>query len=128
VLEGTTMSTRPADTQKRIAAVRSVASKLHAAEEALDLAIIKMCELNAELPAARLDANISATVSQAAFDLAARALKTLIRCRSQTVQTHEVLAKTQHDMGLGFFASGDAWKIFKTAKATPLTLIESVAA
>jgi hypothetical protein len=122
------MRNRPVDTQQKIAVIRSVASKLHAAEEAIDLAIIKMCELNAELPTARLDANLSATVSQLAFDLAASALKTLILCRSQTVQTHEVLAQTQSAMGLGPVASGDAWKIFKTAGEPPLALVESQAA
>jgi hypothetical protein len=115
-------------TRKRISAVRSVATKLHEVEEAIDFAIIKMCELNSELPSARLRANLSATVAQPAFDLAAEALRSLILSRKQTVEAHESLAQTQRDMGLGAIAMGEVWKIFKSELQTPLTLVISEAA
>jgi hypothetical protein len=122
------MSNRQVDTRKKIAAVRSVASKLHAAEEAIDLAIIKLCELNSELPMARLEANISATVCQPAFDLSGNALQSLIKCRSQTTKAHEVLAQTQRDMGLGAYAMGGLWKLAEAKQAPPLALVSSEAA
>lgn len=122
------MRNRPVDTSQKIAIIRSVASKLHAAEEAIDLAIIKICELNSELPSARLGAKLSATVCQPAFDLSASALQNLILCRSQTVQAHEVLAQTQRDMGLGAYAMGDGWKVFQPNKAADLQLVQSEAA
>lgn len=122
------MQNRRVDTQQKIAVIRSVASKLHAAEEAIDLAIIKICELNSELPTARLGAKLSATVCQPAFDLSASALQTLILCRSQTVQAHEVLAQTQRDMGLGAYAMGDGWKVFQSDQQAPLQLVQSEAA
>jgi hypothetical protein len=115
-------------TRKRISAVRSVTTKLHEVEEAIDLAIIKMCELNSELPSARLKANLSATVAQPAFDLAAEALRSLILSRKQTVEAHESLAQTQRDMGLGAMAMGEGWKIFKSDLQAPFTLVVSEAA
>jgi hypothetical protein len=128
VLKGTIMRNRHIDTHQKVAIIRSVASKLHAAEEAIDLAIIKICELNSELPAARLGAKLSATVCQPAFDLSASALQNLILCRSQTVQAHEVLAQTQRDMGLGAHAMGDGWKTFQSDTTLPLQLVVREAA
>jgi hypothetical protein len=122
------MSTAHDGTRKRILAVRSVTTKLHEVEEAIDLAIIKMCELNSELPSARLKANLSATVAQPAFDLAAEALRSLILSRKQTVEAHQSLAQTQRDMGLGAQSMGEGWKIFKNELQVPLTLVASEAA
>lgn len=117
------MSNRRADISTKIAVVRGVAARLHAAEEAIDLAIIKLSELNSELPAARMEAKLSATVCQPAFDLSAQALHSLIQCRRQTIEAHEVLAGTQRDIGLGAYAMGDGWKIFEKGQANPLTLV-----
>jgi hypothetical protein len=123
------MHNRHVDTQKKIAAVRSVASKLHAAELAIDQAIIKLSELNSELPAARIQANLSATVCQSAFDLSAGALQSLIVCRGQTIKAHEELAQTQIDIGLGVIAMGDGWKIFKSSNQNlAMRLVKPIAA
>jgi hypothetical protein len=122
------MSNRHPDTQRRIAAVRRVADKIHAAEDAIDQAIIKLAELNVELPMARIDANLSATVAQPAFDNVAGALASMMESRHKTVKAHEALAETQRDLGLGAMAMGDGWKIFKTAGAPPLALVEMEAA
>lgn len=122
------MSKSHEGTREKIAAVRSVASKLHAAEEAIDLAIIKLSELNLELPVARMNANLSAMVAQPAFNLASEALRTLVKCRQQTVEAHEALSETQHDLGLGAMAMGEGWKIFKTGALAPLHLVDTEAA
>lgn len=127
-LEGLLMSNAHEGKLKRISAVRSITTKLHAAEEAIDLAIIKMCELNSELPSARLKANLSATIAQPAFDRAAEALSSLILSRKYTVEAHESLAQTQRDMGLGAQAMGDGWKLFQTEAQPLITLVSTEAA
>ena len=122
------MSNRRADTSTKIAVVRGVAAKLHAAEEAIDLAIIKLSELNSELPTARMEAKLSATVCQPAFDLSAQALQSLILCRRQTVEAHEVLAGTQRDIGLGTHAMGDLWKLASLNQPPALAIVSTEAA
>lgn len=122
------MTNRRADVSTKIAVVRSVAAKLHAAEKAIDLAIIALSELNGELPSARMEANLSATVCQPAFELSSQALQSLIQCRRQTIDAHGALADNQRDMGLGAYAMGDGWKIFEKAKAGPLELVQDKAA
>lgn len=122
------MPNRRADVSTKIAVVRGVAAKLHAAEEAIDLAIIKLSELNSELPTARMEAKLSATVCQPAFDLSAQALHSLIQCRRQTVQAHEVLAETQRDIGLGTYAMGDLWKLASTGQPPALAVVTTEAA
>ncbi len=122
------MSNRSVDISTKIAVVRSVAAKLHAAEEAIDLAIIKLSELNGELPIARMEAKLSATVCQPAFDLSSQALQSLIQCRRQTVEAHEVLSGTQRDIGLGAHAMGDGWKIVPNGHVQSLALVTDQAA
>lgn len=122
------MSNRRADVSAKISVVRGVAAKLHAAEEAIDLAIIKLSELNSELPSARIEAKLSATVCQPAFDLSAQALQSLVQCRKHTVEAHVALAETQRDIGLGAYAMGDGWKVLKADHASPLTLVAHQAA
>lgn len=126
--KGIVMSNRRADISSKIAVVRGVAAKLHAAEDAIDLAIIKLSELNSELPAARMEAKLSATVCQPAFDLSAQALQLLIQCRRQTVEAHEVLAGTQRDIGLGAYAMGDMWKLGLAGQPPALAVVPSEAA
>jgi hypothetical protein len=119
---------RHQNTQLHIAAVRGVQTKLHAAEEAIDLAIKAVAELNCELPTARINAKLSATVAQPAFDNIAGALASLTKGRNQTVKAHEHLAHIQKAMGLAPMAMGDGWKIFQQADQPPLTLVADVAA
>jgi hypothetical protein len=102
--------------QSKIAVVRRVANKLHAAEDAIDKAIIMLSELNRELPEARMDANLSATVGQDAFSSCADALSLLVQSRAKTVNAHGSLAATQADMGLGAYAMGDGWKLFASTQ------------
>jgi hypothetical protein len=122
------MSRRRENTQQQIAAVRSVTAKLHAAEDAIDHAIIKLSELSLELPSARINAKLSATVAQPAFDNIGAALASLIQGRSQTITAHAALAETREGMGLGALARGDGWKIFQSAGEAPLAIVEDVAA
>jgi hypothetical protein len=122
------MTNRRAEVSSKIAVVRSVAAKLHAAEDAIDLAIIALSELNSELPSARMEANLSATVCQPAFELSAQALQSLIQCRRQTIDAHGALADTQRDMGLGAYAMGDGWKIIPQGQINTLALVKDQAA
>lgn len=122
------MSKRRVETYKKIAVVRAVAGKLHAAEEAIDNAIMKLAELNGELPMARIEAGLSATVCQDAFDHSAQAFHMLVQCRKQTVEAHAALYSTQRDMGLAAHAMGDGWKIFQADESPPLALVQSQAA
>jgi hypothetical protein len=122
------MTNRRAEVSSKIAVVRSVAAKLHAAENAIDLAIIALSELNSELPSARMEANLSATVCQPAFELSAQALQSLIQCRRQTIDAHGALADTQRDMGLGAYAMGDGWKIIPQGQINTLALVKDQAA
>jgi hypothetical protein len=122
------MTNRRAEVSSKIAVVRSVAAKLHAAENAIDLAIIALSELNSELPSARMEANLSATVCQPAFELSAQALQSLIQCRRQTIDAHGALADTQRDMGLGAYAMGDLWKLASADQPPALAVVSSKAA
>jgi hypothetical protein len=122
------MSKTRLETRQKIAVIRNVATKLHAAEEAIDNAIMKLAELNGELPLARLEAGLSATVCQDAFDRSAQALSALVQCRRETVGAHAALHATQRDMGLGAHAMGDGWKLFQADESPPLTLVQSEAA
>jgi hypothetical protein len=95
---------------KRLNAARSVADRLFAAELALDLAVTKIAELNAALPRARLDANISAIVGQNALESSAAAMLLVARTREQIVMTHSRLKLASVDIGLGEVSFGDALK------------------
>ncbi|MBL0924758.1 MAG: hypothetical protein IBJ12_09885 [Sphingomonadaceae bacterium] len=122
------MPNRRADISTKISVIRGVAAKLHAAEEAIDLAIVALSELNSELPSARMEAKLSATVGQPAFELSAQALQSLIQCRRQTIEAHGALAETQRDMGLGAYAMGDGWKIIPQGQIGTLELVKDQAA
>jgi hypothetical protein len=122
------MPNRRTDISTKISVIRGVAAKLHAAEEAIDLAIVALSELNSELPNARIEAKLSATVGQSAFELSAQALQSLIQCRRQTIEAHGALADTQRDMGLGSYAMGDGWKIIPQGQINTLALVKDQAA
>jgi hypothetical protein len=95
---------------KRLEAARSVAQRLFAAEEALDLAASRMAELNAAMPLARLSANVAAEIGQAAFESSTDALSFLAKARERIVITHKHLKSASEQMGLETVSFGDSIK------------------
>lgn len=92
--------------KERLTAAHMVAEKLFEAEEALDLAIARAAELNAALPTARQEANLSAVVAQDAFMTASRILPALMQARQELVDTHGKLDDAKDQIGLRHVAIG----------------------
>ena len=76
----------------RQAAGDAVAARLHAAESAIDDALIETARLAALLPTARVQARLAATTGQAAFDGAAASVVALTQARAALGDTHRTLA------------------------------------
>ena len=95
---------------KRIEVAKAVATRLLAAEHAIDVAATRIAELNAAMPMARLDANVSAMIGQAAFASSTDALSLVARVREQLVATHLHLKAASDDMGLQTISYGDSLK------------------
>lgn len=100
---------------QRQAIARTVADRLFAAEEALDLAAARIAELNAALPLARLDVGLSAVVGQKAVNSSASAMKLIARTREKIVATHANLKQASDDIGLAETSYGDLIKPNKAA-------------
>ncbi|CAL1692073.1 hypothetical protein MMB232_02229 [Brevundimonas subvibrioides] len=80
--------------------------RLHAAEAAIDLALVETAQLAAMLPTARARAYLSAVAGQKAFDGAAASIGALASARSHLVDTHRTLAALARRLGLGTLAVG----------------------
>jgi hypothetical protein len=93
--------------KNRREAAQKVAAGLFALEEAIDLALTKSAELNAILPAARAEANLSAVVGQEAFEGAVEVFASLAAARRHIVETHKRLGETKSQIGLRTVAVGD---------------------
>lgn len=106
--------------RKRREAAEKVAAGLFAVEEAIDVALARAAELNAMMPTARTDANLSAVVGQEAFDGAAETFASLARARRHIVETHRRLDATKDQIGLRTVAIGDG----TTKPPMGLTVIE----
>jgi hypothetical protein len=95
---------------KRLGAARIVAARLFAAEDALDQAAVRIAELTAAMPTARLDARLSALIGQTAFASSTDALSLVARAREQIVTTHVRLKAASDEIGLGTISYGDSLK------------------
>jgi hypothetical protein len=95
---------------QRLEAAKSVADRLFAAEEAIDIAASRIAELNVAMPLARLDANVSAIIGQSAFKSSTKALSFLAKAREQIVDTHHHLKTAGDQMGLRTISFGDSVK------------------
>ena len=95
---------------KRIEAAKLVAARLFEAERAIDLAASRIAELNAVMPMARLDANMSAMIGQDAFASSADALTFVAKARERMVSTHLHLKSAQDDLGIPEISFGDSIK------------------
>jgi hypothetical protein len=83
-----------------------LATRLYAAESAIDQALIETAALAAALPAARAGAWLSAVTGQRAFDGTAAAISALTRSRAHLVQTHTTLSALARKLGLEALAVG----------------------
>lgn len=104
---------------QRLEAAKSVAGRLFAAEEAIDIAASRIAELNAAMPLARLNANVSAIIGQSAFESCTEALSFLAKAREQIVATHRHLRTAGDQMGLQAVSFGDSVKPEKAEAQAP---------
>ena len=103
-----------------------VARSLFAAEQALDVAASRIAELNARLPAARLEADLSAIIGQDAFESSTDALVHLAKARRRIVSTHQRLKGASDMIGLEAVSFGDSVKPPKSSDVTqPLLRVAS---
>jgi phosphoglycerate-specific signal transduction histidine kinase len=86
--------------QQRIAAATMVAKQLFESEAAIDRALTAIARLQAVLPEARMEANLSATVGQGVIEQVGRALTAMVRVRSAIVDVHSKLDGLKTDIGL----------------------------
>ena len=93
--------------KQRREAAEKIAAGLFAVEEAIDLALKRAAELNALMPSARTEANLSAIVGQEAFEGAAETFASLAKARHHIVRTHQRLDETKTQIGLRAVAIGD---------------------
>ena len=86
--------------RERSEAVDRLAAKLFAAERALDLALIEIAELSAEIPRTRMDTGLALCVPQAAVEHAAQALGGMAQVRGSIAAAHEALEQARRRSGL----------------------------
>lgn len=100
--------------KERLAMANKVASELHEAEAALDLAIAKVGVLVTSLPQALAAAKLSAVVGNSAFGHLQGAVAGLFAGRAEVVALHNELASVKDRMGLRNFVvvgTGDLGKL-----------------
>lgn len=100
--------------KERLAMANKVASELHEAEAALDLAIAKMGVLVTSLPEALVAAKLSAVVGNSSFGHLQGAVAGLFAGRAEVVALHNELASVKDRMGLRNFVvvgTGDLGKL-----------------
>jgi hypothetical protein len=101
-------------------AAMKVAESLFAAEEAIDIALARVAELNGTLVTARTEAKLSAVVGQDAFETAASVFAALARARCDMVETHRRLSETKIQIGLRTLGVGELGKPNETGEAVHL--------
>jgi hypothetical protein len=93
--------------KQRQAVAQKVADRLFAVESAIDVALTRAAELNAEMPQARTAARLPALIGQTALDRAAEAFSALVEARRRIVATHQSLDEARLQIGLQEVATGD---------------------
>jgi hypothetical protein len=84
----------------------TLSRRLHRAEAAIDAALRETATLASSLPAARVEARLSAVTGQGAFDGTAAAISALTQARSHLVHTHATLSALARRLGLAPLAVG----------------------
>lgn len=90
----------------RLSVGEALATRLYAAESAIDQALIASATLAAALPAARADAWLSAVTGQRAFEGTAAAITALAEARAHMVRTHITLTALARRLGMETLAVG----------------------
>lgn len=83
-----------------------LASRLYAAEAAIDNALKEAGMLISMLPSARADLWLSAVTGQRVFDEAAASIQALAQARGHMVSAHNTLAAIARRLGLDVLATG----------------------
>jgi hypothetical protein len=91
----------------RQAVAQSVADRLFALEDAIDVAITRAAELNASMPQARGAARLPAMIGQEALGKAAETFTALVQARRHVVETHASLDEARVQIGLREVSVGD---------------------
>ena len=109
--------------KERLVAAERIAAELHDAEHAVDQAIVKIAQLAATLPIARIDTKMSAIVGQEAVAKVTQAVAAAGHVRQMMTEAHQALGETQRQVGLGarMFGAG-LNKPPAASRNVPLTL------
>lgn len=86
--------------QTRIAA-NEIATKLIAAEAAIDAAVAAVATLTATMPMASQQANAGMHVGHEALMHAMESCQLLVKARTNIIRSHKALAVAQNEVGLG---------------------------
>ncbi len=81
--------------RETIIVAQNMATKLFAAEEAIDAALNRAADLASFMPMARQEARLSAEVGQDAIESVLESMKMLSKARKHMIETHGALARTQ---------------------------------
>ncbi len=87
--------------QDRRLAANEIATKLIAAEAAIDAAIAAVAALNAQMPVASMQANVGPHVLHQALMHSMESCQQLVKSRSNIIRTHSALRDAQDAMGMG---------------------------
>ncbi|MGL5838410.1 MAG: hypothetical protein ACRCY3_07915 [Sphingorhabdus sp.] len=87
--------------KERVNAAQKIATDLHAAENAIDDAIVKIAKLAGTLPTARIETRMSAIVGQDAVAKVTEAVAAAGQVRQMLTDAHYALSNTQKQVGLG---------------------------
>jgi hypothetical protein len=87
--------------KERVSAAQRIAADLHAAENAIDDAIVKIAKLAVTLPTSRIETRMSAIVGQDAVAKVTEAVAAAGQVRQMLTDAHHALSETQKQVGLG---------------------------
>ena len=90
----------------RLSVGEALATRLYAAEAAIDRALIETATLAAALPASRAEALLSAVTGQRAVDGAAATISALAEARAHIIKTPNALTALARKLGLDALAVG----------------------
>ncbi len=87
--------------KERVTAAQRITADLHAAENAIDEAIVRIAKLAVTLPTSRIETRMSAIVGQDAVAKVTEAVAAAGQVRQMLTDAHFALTETQKQVGLG---------------------------
>ena len=96
--------------KEKVLLARNVATRLYAAENAVDAAIVEVTALMAAMVQTRRDLELSATVGAEALSSIGDAVTALNQARAATVEGHHELAKVQDALRIPAAAMSPSFK------------------